>query len=74
MPKLDPKRLQTREQVIAQLRDEVEKDGLKITALRYDLAPQQVSDCIHGRTRLSRRMYTKMKWTMYEFFARSDGK
>jgi hypothetical protein len=56
--------------VIAKLREERGMEGLTKTARRYDLAPQQVADVLAGRAKLSRRMYTHLRYRLHEFFER----
>jgi hypothetical protein len=73
MSKPNHKRLLTREQVIDRLRKEVESDGLTVTAARYELAPQQVSDVLHSRASLSRRMAEKLSYKMHVLYEKSGG-
>jgi hypothetical protein len=68
------KRLLTREQVIDRLRKEVESDGLTVTAARYELAPQQVSDVLRGRANLSKRMAGKLAYVMHVLYERAGDK
>jgi len=69
-PSLD--RLLTRAQVIEELRKERGMLGLTAVAKRYELSPQQIADvlAIPPRARLSRRMYTKLRWKLWELFER----
>jgi len=62
------RRLLTREQVIAALRQERDDHGLTATADKYDLAPQQIADVLAGRAKLSKRMVEKMSYKLHEFF------
>jgi 3-hydroxyisobutyrate dehydrogenase-like beta-hydroxyacid dehydrogenase len=62
--------LLTREQVIDALRSEVEANGLSVTARKYGISPQQVSDVVRGAAKLSERMYTRMKYVLHELFER----
>lgn len=58
--------------MIAALRAERERDGLTQTARRYGLQVQQVADVLAGRAKLSRRMWTALKYKMHEFFERTS--
>jgi len=44
--------------------------GLTAVAKRYELSPQQIADvlAIPPRAKLSRRMYTKLRYRLWEFF------
>lgn len=67
-------RLLTREQVLAALREEREREGLTRTAERYGLAVQQISDvlAVPPRTKLSRRMWTRLGYRLHEFFEKKE--
>jgi hypothetical protein len=68
-------RLLTRTQVIAELRRQVDAlgpGGMTWIARHYGLQVQQVSDVLAGRARLSRRMWDRLGWEMWEFFARKE--
>lgn len=70
------RKLLTREQVIEALRKEVEsagQGGMTATAKRYGLSVQQVSDVLNGRARLTERMWTRLQYVAYTFFAKLEG-
>jgi hypothetical protein len=64
--------LLTREQVIDALRSEVEANGLSVTARKYGLSPQQVSDVTRGAARLSERMWKRLRYQRFELFERTE--
>jgi hypothetical protein len=68
-------RLLTRAQVVAELRRQVDAlgpGGMTWVARHYGLQVQQVSDVLAGRARLSRRMWDRLGWEMWEFFAKKE--
>jgi hypothetical protein len=68
-------RLLTRDQVVAELRRQVNAlgpGGMTWIARHYGLQVQQVSDVLAGRARLSRRMWDRLGWEMWEFFVRKE--
>lgn len=64
--------LLTRAQVLAALREEVSLHGLSNTARKYDLTPQQVWNVAQGGRRMTKAVYTKLNYVMYELFERKD--
>jgi hypothetical protein len=64
--------LLTREQVIDALRSEVEANGLSVTARKYGISPQQVSDVVRGAARLSERMWKRLRYQRFELFERTE--
>lgn len=64
--------LLTREQVVDALRSEVDANGLSVTARKYGLSPQQVSDVSRGSARLSERMWKKLRWRRFELFEKIE--
>lgn len=73
-PPTSPRRaLLTRAQVLATLRDEVSLHGLSNTARKYDLTPQQVWNVTQGGRRMTKAVYTKLNYVMYELFERKGG-
>ena len=66
--------LLTRAQVLAGLREEVSLHGLSNTARKYDLTPQQVWNVTQGGRRMTKAVYAKLNYVMYELFERKGDK
>lgn len=66
-------RLLTRQQVLDALKQEVAATSLTETARKYQLAPQQLSDCMRGRASLSKRVLKHIRYELIEFFRKQAG-
>ncbi len=64
--------LLTRDEVLAALRREREKDGLTVVARRYKISPQQLCDCLQGRASLSKRMVKRLKYRLRELYEKVE--
>ena len=65
-----PRHLLTRAEVIQKLREERGLNGLTKTAEKYDISPQQIADILAGRAAMSKRVYTRLKYKLHEYFER----
>lgn len=65
-------RLLTREQVLAALREEREREGLTRTAARYEVQPQQLCDLLAGRTKLSARLLEHFRYVAHTFYEKKE--
>ena len=62
--------LATRDEVMTWLREQVSLSSQKEVADLYGISPNQISDVLHGRAKLSELMLAKLRWRMLEFFER----
>ena len=68
-------KLLTRDQVLAHLRQERDRDGLAAVARRYGLPAQQICDCLSSppRARLSKKMIAAMSFKLWELYEKTEG-
>lgn len=66
-------RLYSKAEILAALKAEKDAIGLAAMSVKHGIAPQQISDVLYGRANLSKLMIKKLKLTLFEFYAKSEG-